>query len=106
MAFNQGCRGLIPSSELNAKFLYFFLQANIGLLNDLGTGTTFKELSAGSLANLQIPLPSLAEQQRIVAILDEAFEGVASAVTTLQQCRDNSRELGTASCRERVSQYE
>ena len=31
------------SSRLNAKFLYYFLQANVGLLNDLGTGTTFKD---------------------------------------------------------------
>lgn len=96
MAFNQGCRGLIPSSRLNAKFLYYFLQANVRLLNDLGTGTTFKELSAGALANVQIPLPPLAEQQRIVAILDEAFEGIDAAIANAERASANGTALFAA----------
>ena len=28
MAFNQGCRGLIPNAKINTKFLYYFLHAN------------------------------------------------------------------------------
>lgn len=43
------------------------------MLNDLGAGATFKELSGGKLKEVPIPLPQLAEQQRIVAILDEGF---------------------------------
>lgn len=86
MAFNQGCRGLVPSERLNVKYLYYFLQANVGLLNDLGTGTTFKELSAGALASVRIPLPPLPEQQRIVAILDEVFEDLSCLTTKVQLC--------------------
>lgn len=79
MAFNQGCRGLVTSDNLDAKFLYYFLQANVRLLNDLGTGTTFKELSAGALANVQLPLPPITEQQRIVATLDSAYAAIEVA---------------------------
>lgn len=93
MAFNQGCRGLVPSAKLDAKFLYHFLKASIGLLNDLGTGTTFKELSASALANVQIPLPPLAEQQRIVAILDEAFEDIAIATAMTARCATNASQI-------------
>ena len=76
MAFNQGCRGLVPKEGLDHVFLYYFLLANRVLLQELGTGTTFKELSANSLKSLPIPLPPLEEQRRIVAVLDEAFEGL------------------------------
>ena len=74
MSFNQGCKSLTPSSELDTAFLYYFLLASRKYLNELGSGTTFKELSTKKLADVQLPFPSLAEQQRIVAKLDAVFE--------------------------------
>ena len=63
------------------------------LLNELGSGTTFKELSATNLKSLEIPLPPLEEQQRIVAVLDEAFEGLARARAHAEANLKNAREL-------------
>lgn len=79
MAFNQGCRGIVPGTDLDVGFLYFFLLANRQQLNDLGTGTTFKELSATNLKAFQLPLPPLEEQKRIVAVLDQAFAALDRA---------------------------
>jgi type I restriction enzyme, S subunit len=93
MATNQGCRGLVPSSTLSTKYLLHFLRLNVSLLNDLGSGTTFKELSKTALASVEIPLPSLPEQKRIVAILDEAFEGIDRAVANAEKNLANAREL-------------
>ena len=42
---------------------------------------------------LKIPLPPLEEQQRIVAVLDEAFEGLAHARTHAEANLQNAREL-------------
>lgn len=80
MSFNQGCKGLIPSKDLLVEYLYYFLFASKKLLNDLGTGTTFKEISGKTLANVAILLPPLAEQQRIVAKLDAAFAEIDRAI--------------------------
>jgi type I restriction enzyme S subunit len=91
MATNQGCRGLIPTSDLDTKLLFYFLKLNIQLLNDLGTGTTFKELSSNSL--IKIPVPPLDEQKRIVGILDEAFEGIDQAIRNTEKNLANAREL-------------
>ena len=80
MSFNQGCKALIPSKDLLVDYLYYFLFASKKLLNDLGTGTTFKEISGKTLSNVTIPLPPLAEQQRIVAKLDAAFAEIDRAI--------------------------
>jgi type I restriction enzyme S subunit len=93
MATNQGCRGLVPSARLITRYLYYFLTHNVDLLNDLGTGTTFKELAAGKLKEIPIPLPPLAEQQRIVAILDEAFADIATARANAVKNLENARAL-------------
>lgn len=76
MATNQGCKTLVPRSGLDYKYLYYFLKANVPLLESLGTGATFRELSAGKLKEVTIPVPPLAEQQRIVAKLDEVDAGL------------------------------
>ncbi len=93
MATNQGCKGLVPSDDLNHKYLYYYLSSIVQLLNDLGAGATFKELSGGKLKEVPIPLPQLAEQQRIVAILDEAFEAIAAARANADKNRQNARAL-------------
>ena len=93
MATNQGCRGLVPKLDLDTKFLFYFLKLNIQLLNELGTGTTFKELSTNSLAGIKIPIPPLPEQKLIVTILDEAFEGIDRAIANTEKNLANSREL-------------
>ncbi len=93
MAFNQGCRGLVPKPGLDHVYLYYFLLLNRERLNELGSGTTFKELSAGNLKSLPIPLPPLEEQQRIAAVLDEAFEGLDRARENDEANLYNAREL-------------
>ncbi len=79
MAFNQGCKGLVPCTDVDTKFAYYFFLANVDLLESLGTGTTFKELSGGKLKEVAFHYPSFAEQHRIVALLDEAFAGITTA---------------------------
>ncbi len=93
MATNQGCKGLVPDKTLDHKFLFYFLGKSVELLNDLGTGATFKELSGGKLKEVPIPLPPLPEQQRIVALLDDAFDGIATAKANAEQNLKNAREL-------------
>jgi type I restriction enzyme S subunit len=93
MATNQGCKGLVPKAGLDCKFLYYYLSSIVPLLNDLGTGATFKELSGGKLKEVPIPFPPLPEQHRIVAILDEAFDGIATAKANAEQNLQNARAL-------------
>jgi type I restriction enzyme S subunit len=93
MATNQGCKSLIPSDRVQHKYLYYFLSSIVDLLNDLGTGATFKELSGGKLKAVTIPLPPLPEQRRIVAILDNTFESLSKATKIAETNLKNADEL-------------
>lgn len=93
MATNQGCKGLIPGPLLECKYLYYYLSSIVGLLNDLGTGATFKELSGGKLKEVPVPFPSKTEQRRIVSILDEAFDGIATAKANTEKNLQNARAI-------------
>lgn len=90
---NQGCKGLIPSDNLDTFYLYYFLLNSVEYLNSLGTGTTFKELSGSKLGQVEIPLPPLPEQQRIVSILDEAFAAIEKAKANAEKNLKNAKEL-------------
>lgn len=93
IATNQGCKGIVPNKELSGLFLFYFMKNSIELLNNLGSGTTFKELSTIKLAEVTLPLPTLPEQLRIVAILDEAFAAIAIAKANAEKNLQNAREL-------------
>lgn len=72
---NQGFKSFVPKADLlDSQYLYYWLKANKEYLQDLGVGATFKEISKTVIANVEIPLPPLAEQRRIAAILDQADE--------------------------------
>jgi len=93
MATNQGCKGLVPRKQIDHKFLYYYLGSIVELLNDLGAGATFKELSGGKLKEVPVPLPPLPEQQRIVTLLDEAFDGIATAKAHAEKNLQNARAI-------------
>lgn len=57
------------------------------------TGTTRSRISRGNLGLTPIPVPPLAEQQRIVAVLDEAFAGLATAQAHAEKNLQNARAL-------------
>jgi type I restriction enzyme, S subunit len=93
MATNQGCKGLVPRKELQHKFLYYYLSSIVHLLDSLGTGATFRELSGGKLKEVTVPVAPLSEQQRIVGILDEAFAGLATTKANVEKNLRNTRAL-------------
>lgn len=93
LATNQGCRNFICGDEIYNKYLYYFLKSNTDLLNQLGEGSTFKEISGSKLKELKIPLPPLSEQHRIVKILDEVFEKLEKAKENTEKNLANAKEL-------------
>lgn len=50
-------------------------------------------INRNDVYSLKIPLPTLPEQKRIVAILDEAFAGIDAAIANTEKNLTNAREL-------------
>ncbi|MCB5267861.1 MAG: restriction endonuclease subunit S [Candidatus Cloacimonetes bacterium] len=67
---NQGFKSLVPNFEiLNSEFLYYWLKSNTDYLQQLGTGTTFAEISGSVVKDIDISLPPLEEQKAIAEVL-------------------------------------
>ena len=76
---------------IDDNWLIYFL--NFSDLMPFVSGMTVPKLNQGSLREIQIPLPPLAEQKRIVSILDEAFEGLDRARENAEANLKSAREL-------------
>ena len=70
MYCNQGFKNLVCKNEVINEYVYWFLAHNTEYLNSIGTGATFKEISKKVVEQVSIPVPPLAEQEKIVAELD------------------------------------
>ena len=77
MCCNQGFKNFICSELVNNKYLYWFLKHNTAYLNSLGRGATFKEISKSIVSSIEINLPSLEEQQRVV----DNIEKISTIIT-------------------------
>ena len=62
---NQGFKSVVPYNFSMSEYLYYCLKARTPNIEQRATGTTFKEISGSAMAETIVPLPPLAEQQRI-----------------------------------------
>lgn len=83
------------ASILDSTFLKYLLlsdSAQEHILNK-GTGATVQGIKASLLKKIDISFPGISEQQRIVDILNEAFDGIATAKANAEKNLQNAREL-------------
>lgn len=94
-AINQDLRAVIPKSSirLDRKFLFWWLKSVASDIQNEGTGATVKGVKLPFIKSLLIPVPPLAEQKKIVAILDEAFANIDHARQLAERNFKNTREL-------------
>ncbi len=80
MAFNQGCRGLTPRTEVDIRYFRYQLLMAAEQLQARGQGSTFVELSTDNLASFPVVVPRLAEQRAIADYLDAETARIDSLV--------------------------
>jgi type I restriction enzyme S subunit len=82
------------TSDINSQFVNLWLQS-LHFFEQLesGNGATVDTLSIQKLQSVKINVPPIQEQQRIVTILDQTFEGIAKARANAEQNLQNARAL-------------
>ena len=93
---NQALLKLTPSNTTSPEFLKYWMDSDNfqDSLNEQSGGAAIQNVASVSiLKEIRISLPPLAEQRRIVGILDEAFEGLATAKANAEQNLQNARAL-------------
>lgn len=75
LCFSQDITGLKPDKEkLDAGYLVHFLRTKQTHFERLARGATIKGITRDVVTDLAVPLPSIPEQRRISALLDQADE--------------------------------
>lgn len=95
VAFNQDLRAIVPPPEVESRFLLLALRHRLadggkGVLSSAAHGTL--KIDADALRQVEFPVPTRQEQRRIVSILDEAFEGIATAKANVEKNLQNTHE--------------
>ena len=81
-------------AEVSPRFLYLILDGKLkDTVSKQKLGNTMPYIKVGMLTDFQLPVPPLAEQKRIVGLLDEAFEGLATAKANAEKNLQNARAL-------------
>src|SRR3989338_10314615 len=92
ICIGRGLASIRFCKEIDKDFLFNFLQMFESEIVG-NAGAVFSSINKTQIENIEIPLPSLAEQKRIVKKLDEVFEKVATAKENAEKNLRNSREL-------------
>lgn len=67
---NQGFKSVVPNENTDYMFLYYLLKYNKDKIENLGSGTTFKEVSGSTMRGIEVVVPdSIEEQRQIVSVL-------------------------------------
>ena len=81
---NQAIIGLIPKKikgiEVSTKFVYYMLLASRGNLEEMSRGGNQKNINKTKLASLEIPIPKIAIQNKIVKFLDMVSEDLSELI--------------------------
>lgn len=84
VCIGRGLTAIRPSSDVNLHYLLYYFRFFEAQLSEKGTGTTFKAITQATIKNLDVPVPSLPKQERIVVRIEELFSELDEAVETLR----------------------
>jgi len=92
-AFNQAIAAVMPKDDLDLDFVLYAINSNKKKILSQRRGVRQKNLNLTKIKQIAIPFLPLAEQKRIVAIIDEAFAAIDAAVANTENNLANAREL-------------
>ena len=71
MTFNQSCYGLRGNSDVDNGFLYYVLGREVKQFKDNAYGSKFDSITIRTFDNIQIPLPDITIQKKMVSYIEK-----------------------------------
>ena len=84
---NQHIFKVLPKEGIDRDYLYYFLLAVVAELYAKTHGSGMAHITKAPFMNTPIPVPSLPEQERIVARIEELFSQLDAGVETLKKTK-------------------
>ena len=81
---NQGCLSCVSKADTCNDYYYYVMSVGTEHFELLGSGTTFKEISANSFSNCKLPCPDKCEQEKIASFLDERCSAFNCLISDIQ----------------------
>ena len=106
VCIGRGLAAIRPDDSLDLKYLLYYFRYFETQLSAKGTGTTFKAINQKLIKNLEIPIPPLNEQSRIVARIEELFSELDKAVDTLKTTKEQLEVYRQAVLKDAFSDFE
>lgn len=88
---NQGFKSIIPNNNIDSLFLYYLMIYNRDKIASMGSGTTFKEVSATTMRSIEVDIPDIQTQRTISNILNSLDE----KIEVNQRISDNLQQQAT-----------
>lgn len=102
-SIGRGLAAIRCGEGADSDFVLSFLKLYEKEISQMGMGSTFGAINRDHLFNLEIPLPPLAEQKRIVAVLNEQMAAVEKARGAALEKVEAVRALASALLRQAFS---
>lgn len=93
---NQGCLSCVNKGNGDSRFFYYAMSIFTDEFELMGSGTTFKEISANNFSNFQLACPHLTVQQRIADFLDAECSEIDSVLEKTRDSIDEYKKLKQA----------
>ena len=88
VCIGRGLAAIRPDKKVGLRYLLYFFRYYETQLQRSGTGTTFKAITQNVIKNIEVPVPSIDEQERIVSKIEELFSKLDASVAELQTAKE------------------
>ena len=90
---NQGFKSVVPNDEIGTAYAYYYLKQNLSMIERLASGSTFKEVSGGTMKSVPAIVPDsktiekfnsfclpIFEQQKVLETQNQTLAGLRDSL--------------------------
>lgn len=104
---NQGFKSIVPNENTDYLFLYYLLQYKKNDIENLGSGTTFKEVSANTMKGVEVRVPAQkSEQEKIARVLSSIDDKIEANARINENLERQLRSIFTELFAEKIANVE